>query len=394
MQANSQTKRKPRQTKRKPRAKWNPPRGIRVYFREDRRSAWVVQWRPPNDSKLVSKSFASEQDQIRFAKRLAKRRDDEGNMILNFEPKKWQRFLQFEEKIGGIENLDAVERFWLESGIQAGGMELKEAGKLFLESKGREAIALQSYERYRYLMERLERSFPNTHLMELSPDVLTGWIESLRLPNGQPVAAITRNNWRKHLNTFFNFCVRKHWVNANPIDAVDRWGTVEKPVGILTPEEGRKLFEANWDLSAVGRLALEAFGGLRYSSAKRLVKKNINFEDLGISLPAGSLKTGKRFYVDSFPENLWLWLEYAPEECWTMKPRQYQEAKRHAFIRAGIPHPRNCLRHSFATYHVSKLKNVGETATILCHTNLSMLNRHYRGMATHRQGLEWFEIRP
>ncbi len=394
-QTTFKTKRKPMNSTQRAQSNWKPPRGIRVYFRRDRiNRPWLVQWREPGSSKLVSKSFSTEQDQIRFAKRLAKRRDDEGNMILNFDPKKWQRFLLHEERVGGMANLDEVESLWQASGIKRGGMHLKQAGQSFLKAKEREAISTESFRRYQKMIDRMEARFPAVLLADFKADLLIEWIESLSLPDGRAYSAVSRNNWRVMLHTLFAFFVRRGWLAVNPVSSIERWGDVEKPVGILTPEEGRKLFEANRDLPVAGRLALEAFGGFRYSSAKRLVKRDINFEDHGISLPAGRIKTGKRFYVDSFPDNLWLWINHVTEGCWKMTPRQYQEGKRYAFARAMIPHPKNCLRHSFATYHVAAFKNVGETATILCHTNLSMLNRHYRGMATHRQGLEWFEIRP
>lgn len=77
-----------------------------------------------------------------------------------------------------------------------------------------------------------------------------------------------------------------------------------------------------------------------------------------------------------------------------MTPRQYLEAKSKAFVRARVPHPRNCLRHSFATYHVAANRDVARTAVILCHSSPKMLWQHYKGRGTEADGAAFFLIYP
>jgi len=90
-------------------------------------------------------------------------------------------------------------------------------------------------------------------------------------------------------------------------------------------EDTAKLFATvHKKLPAVGaRLALEAFAGLRFSSAARLVKADVDFAEEGITLPAAKIKTRKRHYIDGLPDNLWKWLRAAPEEAWSLTERQY-----------------------------------------------------------------------
>jgi hypothetical protein len=64
------------------------------------------------------------------------------------------------------------------------------------------------------------------------------------------------------------------------------------------------------------------------------------------------------------------------------------------FTDAKVPHPHNCLRHSFCTYHVAAFKNPGLTATILCHRNQGMLWARYNGNATQDQGKRYWTITP
>ena len=365
-----------------------------MYVRSDRPGRpFRVQYRD-EDGRQRSPGFVSEEEQIRFAKGLAKRLRVEGRSVLSVDPARWEAFLRLEAEAGGFEGLSAAVRLWQERGVRLRGMDLSRAGCEFLELKEREGISHDSWLRYKKLLERLGSAFPGARVDEFDGVCLTGWLESLRASDGRVFEAVTRNNWRTWAKAFFEFCKRRGWVVENPVGLVPRWREVERPVGILSPEEGARLFAANGGRPCVGRLALEAFAGLRYSSAKRIRREQINFEDRGIVLPGEDLKTRRRVYVDGFPENLWGWLEAAPVGCWDLTERQYQEEKRLAFVRAGIGHPKNCLRHSFATYHVALVGNVGKTATLLCHTNLATLNRFYRGNATRREGGEWFEIRP
>jgi integrase len=141
-------------------------------------------------------------------------------------------------------------------------------------------------------------------------------------------------------------------------------------------------------------LALEAFAGLRFSSALRLEKTDIKFEGRGILLPAHKIKTRRRHYIDGLPENLWSWLEVATPACWAMQSSEWMHMKTRLFTDAGVPHPRNCLRHSFCTYHVAAYKDPGKTATILCHRNQQKLWSNYNGVARASDGNSYFTITP
>jgi hypothetical protein len=130
----------------------------------------------------------------------------------------------------------------------------------------------------------------------------------------------------------------------------------------------------------------------------RLEKSDVNVSDRGILLPAKKLKTGmrtgRRHYIDGLPDNLWDWMKLAQDRTWALSERQYMRHKSNLFTDAAIPHPKNCLRHSACTYHVAAFKDPGKTATMLCHTDQSMLWSTYNGRATQTSGLAYFAITP
>ena len=226
-----------------------------------------------------------------------------------------------------------------------------------------------------------------------APDV-EAWIEDF----DQVESEATFNNYRKHASTVFTAYVASGVLLRNPVDNVKLRDASTGEVGILTVKETAHLFHfANSTekfRTMVGRLALEAFIGLRFSSGCRLEKKDINFDDRGILLPKKKLKTKKRHYIDGLPGQVWEWLAVTPEACWDLTARQYMELKSRLFVEAGVPHPHNCLRHSFCTYDVAAHKNPGRTAYILCHRNQDLLWDRYKGNAKEADGVTYQAITP
>jgi integrase len=61
---------------------------------------------------------------------------------------------------------------------------------------------------------------------------------------------------------------------------------------------------------------------------------------------------------------------------------------------SGIAWPSNVLRHSFASYHLAKFKNAGQTAAELGHAGAAMLYQHYRELVTPEAAAQWWQIMP
>lgn len=139
---------------------------------------------------------------------------------------------------------------------------------------------------------------------------------------------------------------------------------------------------------------MEAFGGLRYTSACRLEKHEIDWENRALVFPASKHKSGRNQYVEGYPENLWKWLEQVPAATWEMTQRQCLQEKSAAFARAGVVNPDNVLRHSFCSYHVALHRDTAQTAVLLTHTSPATLYRHYKESATMADAKDWFSITP
>jgi len=196
---------------------------------------------------------------------------------------------------------------------------------------------------------------------------------------------VTVSHHRKSLSAFYNYAVRVKWVSENPCAAIPSPRIVRREdVGGLSLCDAFEFFRANRDERAIGRLAAEAFGGLRYSSAARLAFADLDFENAAITMPAAKHKTGRRFYVDGWPRNLWRWLRHAPRAGWEQVQRGYAEDKKWAFARARVKNTGNVLRHTFATMHLAAFRDGAATAVLLTHRDINMLLTHYRGRGVSR----------
>lgn len=255
-------------------------------------------------------------------------------------------------------------------------------------------LAADSLRQKVHKLELFAEQFGHLRLNEVQTADVETWIEDF----DEVQTEATFNNYRKHVAALFTPYVERGLLRSNPIRRIKKRDDSTDKVGILTVQETAHLF--NFALQskrykpAIGRLALEAFLGLRFSSGCRLEKQDINFEDRGILLPKRKLKTKKRHYIDNLPSQLWDWLAVTPEECWRLSAREYMQLKSGLFVEAGVPHPHNCFRHSFATYDVAAHKNAGRTAYLLCHRNQDLLYDHYRGNATEAQGKAYQSITP
>ena len=54
------------------------------------------------------------------------------------------------------------------------------------------------------------------------------------------------------------------------------------------------------------------------------------------------------------------------------------------------PWPKDCLRHSYGSYHLAKFRHAGDTAENMGHRNTNMLYKHYRDVIKDQADIEAF----
>ncbi len=380
------------QPARRPKRHYWAPRPIRL-FRGDRPSPYLIQWGHREHRKTESYRTLEERE-ARYQELVEQLAQEREECVLSRG--EIQDFLAFRRAIGEATWVDVVAG-WRENnertGKTASTLTVAQAVKSYLETfearQKRGEVTANSLRQRRHKLQMFTEKFGDRLMNSITAPEIEGWIDSFGW-----TSAGTFNSYRKHICALFNK-YRKD-VPINPTDSFSKRNDSIDEVGILTPGETARLFACAKQHypEALGRLALEAFAGLRFSSSCRLSKSDINFVEKGILLPKNKIKTKRRFYLDGLPPNLWEWLAATNDACWAMNEAEWMHLKSKLFREAKVRHPRNCLRHSFCTYHVAAFKNPGLTATLLCHRNQDKLWDHYYGISNQPTGMAYFNIIP
>lgn len=374
---------------------WQPPRGIRYYEVEHGEKRFRLEWRVKGARH--TEGFFTADDREIAARKLAEERSMHGAAVLQFDPLKWRRYEEAAALAGGVDMVEVV-REWLE--LRQGtnrvpGLTVAQAVERYLKLRAEEKLSAATTGHLRkHLEERFATEHGPTALRDVTPDLIRGWLRGLRNPKtDEPMSELTKRHHRKDLNTFLGRAVAEGWILRNPCESVVPPKPDEEDVTVLAIDDAVRLFRENRDQPCIGRMALEAFGGLRFASAARLRKDHLNFAEAGIEMPGQLHKSGKRKYRQGQPENLWQWLRAAPAECWEMTQVQYRHAKREAFVRAKVEMPHNVLRHSFASYHLALHKNPPLTGYLMQHRN-TQTTAIYEGVAAEADAKRYFAILP
>jgi site-specific recombinase XerD len=224
---------------------------------------------------------------------------------------------------------------------------------------------------------------------------------------GKPLELLTVRHHLIAVKTFFRRCWREGWIERDPTLPIVLPQIEEKDVNVIQVRDAFEFFKVNRDHRSIGRLALEAFGGLRYTSAGKIRKEDIRWERRGIEMPSTKHKSRKRKFRQGHPACLWEWLRHAPAECWDLDLRQYREDKREMHVlsrmrpmilktdadREKARQLKNVWRHSFASYLLAKAKEYAPIAYLMQHARATT-TEIYEGVADELDAVWYFSITP
>lgn len=365
---------------------------------------FLARWRNAAGTR-ESRAFVTEADRRSFQLAFKKKRVELGKGAMIVAPTKLEKWKEFDRIVEGRDPVDvAIEWLKFKETAADPGMPLTAAVPRYKAAMEGKRLSPDTITHRDLHLARFLNYYPAETLETVTTDKVVEWLANLPLSRGTGDASPkTIHAHRASVARLFSHAVAARWCDYNPCDAVpvpdlERGETIN----ILTIDDVRSLFAKNEHSVCIGRLALEAFGGLRYTSAARIIKADLNAAEHGITFPAHKHKTGRRHYVEGYPANMWAWIEQAPDECWRLSQRQYLEAKRVCFVLAGLKGTdgtddeamRNVLRHSFATYHASAHRDLQNTARLLTHHSTAKLYSNYMGRATKDDGEAYFEIKP
>jgi integrase len=319
-----------------------------------------------------------------------------GRAGLNFSEEQRAQYLECVEKIApfGVTLREAVELALPILGERNRTTTLSELKREFISLKIADGAGERYKEDMRLRLGAFERAFGERPVATLRSEEIDNWLRSRTTRDGQLLAPLTRNNYRRILHTLFAFAVSRNYCMTNPIMVIGKAKVPQIPPGILTPEEAAKLLE-NADPEVLPVVAIGLFAGLRRSELKRLDWKEIDLTDADlIEIPAQKSKTAQRRFVAIEP-NLKAWLQPYARPSGPVCPTRCRRLLESARNAAGITQwPPNAMRHSFASYHLAAFKNAARTSLELGHTDSRITFAHYRELVKPHDAERYWSIMP
>ena len=249
-------------------------------------------------------------------------------------------------------------------------------------SSGRPASAVY----LRHLRVRLNkvRAAFAVNVSSVTTADLQSWYDSMR------VAPETLRSMHKAVNTLMSFAESRGYIHkgSNPMRGTEpvRGGTVGE-IGIITVDQMRHLLTTA-PAGLVPFLAIGAFAGLRVSEIERIEWKDIDLPGGWIVVAADRAKTAQRRLVPIQP-NLSAWLNLHKGKGPVADPLE----KRNMIEKWGARWPMNGLRHSYISYRLACIQDVGKVALEAGNSPTKIFS-NYRELVKPDQGAAWFDIQP
>jgi len=322
--------------------------------------------------------------------------------------------------------LDAVQDYAKLIKPTLGTEPARDEVEMYLEETERRAstgnIQEDSARGYRVRMNPFLKSKISLHPLgffssEAGIRALIKWLDS------QPGGPTNYNNYRRHLSIFFGWAVKKGKIPRNPCEQIEerrKKRSEEQEAEIITPEEFKALLhvargslpgvmeDERWSPNLLAGIALQGFCGIRAKEMTRLDWKSVDLKEGQVLVSRGQGKTRKGRVIP-LPDASLIWLNSVKERTGPVVPSEYQKKlsglrsimrnpsqlmrKVPGFVSSEMPD--NCLRHSFATYHLALHKNEALTSRLMGNSP-GVLRDNYEALVTRAPRLapEWFNVRP
>lgn len=230
----------------------------------------------------------------------------------------------------------------------------------------------------------------------LMKDVVTGEIESWL--HRDEWSLQTRQNYFRILHTFFEFATTKGYRADNPMKGISKPCPDDSVPGVLSLVQCEQLLGAaldtEQDFGLLGYVVLGMYCGIRSAELERLDWSAVDMESRHVTISAKIAKARSIRNVE-IPENAMLWLMKCPKRTGDIRPPQFRERFDKLKEMAGIKKwPHNALRHSAGSYHFALHEDSAKTASMLGHTQDSVLFKHYRALTKKADAVEFFDLTP
>jgi integrase len=219
----------------------------------------------------------------------------------------------------------------------------------------------------------------------------------------------TQNNVRQLLKTLFKFAIKRGYLpkDHDEMSAVEKASVDDNEIEVFTPDELRKLFVAcvtpvqergKWRTreDMIPYLAIGAFCGLCAAEIERLDWSEVHLTgpERFIEVKASKAKTASRRTVP-ISDNCAAWLARFAQPSGPIVTLARTDKQLFLYLanKSGVPWKHNGLRHSYISYRLALIKDVGQVS-LEAGNSPQMVFKHYRQLVRESEANDWFAIVP
>ena len=223
------------------------------------------------------------------------------------------------------------------------------------------------------------------------------------------LAGRTQNNIRRLVSTLFKFAIKRGYLpkDHDEISGVEKASVDSGEIEVFSAAELQKLFAAcltpvkergKWRTreEMIPYLAVAAFCGLRAAEIMRLDWSEIHLTgtEKFVEVTAGKAKTASRRTVP-ITDNCAAWLERYVKQSGPVINLSRADKQLFLYLaeKSGVAWKHNGLRHSFISYRLAVVKDVGQVS-LEAGNSPGMVFKHYRQLVRESEAKEWFGIMP
>ena len=295
--------------------------------------------------------------------------------------------------------VDCVEFYLKHNRPVSGDIAVNDLADMFLEARkaglgakrGR-PLRQRSLDDLRARLSKFNLLFGSRLMKDLVAAEIESWLHR------EEWSLQTRQNYFRILHTFFEFATTKGYRADNPMKGISKPCPDDSVPGVLSLVQCEKLLNAALDteqeFELLGYVVLGMYCGIRSAELERLDWSAVDMESRHVTISAKIAKARSIRNVD-IPENAMLWLLGCSKRTGAISPAGFRNRFDKLKEAAGIVYwPANALRHSAGSYHFALHEDSAKTASMLGHTQDSVLFKHYRALTKKKDAAVFYGLQP
>lgn len=304
-------------------------------------------------------------------------------------------------RLGDAATLNQAIEFFLHNSLRSElQRSVSEVVEEFVAMKQSDGLSERYVEDVTWRLRRFAKDF-QVNIEHVTTRDLDAWLRKLT------TGLVTRDNFRKHIVTLFNFARRQGYLPRDR-ETEARWlekpKIRSKPIEIFSPQELSELIAA-----AEGQVKLAivigSFTGIRSAELLRLKWENFNWGEEVIDIGVDQTKTASRRLVPILPTLVeWIKphakpygqvLNYSLPVCLAeaFATTAMKATKARGENLPPLKWKQNGLRHSYASYRLA-ITNDAAQVSLEMGNSPQKLFKNYRKVVTRSQAVAWFNVMP